>query len=484
MEGLIPIEVRRLKKRKISEDTCSHFGYGYGEYKGSVVQVAPYYDKDGVMVAQKLRFPDKRFKLLGKLDDAMPFGYHAWPHTGKKVVVTEGEIDALTMSQVQGNKWPVVSIACGAGPQVKKYFAKHLDFFRGYDEVVLMFDMDEPGRAASEAAARVIGSKSRIATLPLKDANEMLVEGRVEELVNAMWRAEQYKPEGVVSLESLKAKVMAEPPVGLSWPFPALTKATYGIRPREIYTLGAGTGIGKTDFFAQVIKHLLVEHKVGVGVFSFEQSPVETAVRIAGKLVEKRLHIPDGDWTMEERGEAFDTLTASGHLFLYDSFGNNDWESVKEKIEYLAHAEGVRYFFIDHLTALAACEDDERKALERLMSGLSELTVELECSIFLISHLATPEGRPHEEGGRVMIRHFKGSRAIGYWSHFMFGMERAQQDENEVRRTITSFRILKDRFTGSSVGQVIYLGYDQKTGMLYECANPDLDFDMKDEDDA
>jgi hypothetical protein len=30
------------------------------------------------------------------------------------IVVTEGEIDALAMSQVQGNKWPVVSIACGA----------------------------------------------------------------------------------------------------------------------------------------------------------------------------------------------------------------------------------------------------------------------------------------------------------------------------------------------------------------------------------
>jgi twinkle protein len=49
-----------------------------------------------------------------------------------------------------------------------------------------------------------------------------------------------------------------------------------------------------------------------------------------------------------------------------------------------------------------------------------------------VSHLATPEGKPHEEGGRVMIRHFKGSRAIGFWCHFMFGLERNQQDQDDT----------------------------------------------------
>lgn len=479
--GLISIdEPRAIIPRKISEETCAHFGYGYGEYKGEKVHVAPYYSADGTMVAQKIRFADKRFKVLGSLDEALPFGAQCWPKTGKKIVVTEGELDALSMSQAQGNKWPTVSIACGAGSQMKKYIAKHLDYFRGFDEVVLMFDMDQPGREAAQSAARVIGSRARIASLPLKDANEMLVEGRVEEMINAMWRAEHYKPEGVVNLATLKNKIMEEPKLGLSWPFETLTRYTYGIRTGELYALGAGTGIGKTDFFAQTIKHLLVQHKVAVAVFSFEQSPVETAVRVAGKLVERKLHVPDGDWTTEDREAAVDRLIESGKFFLYDSFGSTDWESVKEKIEYLAHAEGVKYFFVDHLTAFAAQEDDERKALARIMSEMSELTKSLDCAIFFISHLATPEGKPHEEGGRVMIRHFKGARDIGFWSHFMFGMERAQQDADEARRSITAFRILKDRFTGESAGKVIYLGYDHKTGMLYEMDEPEP---VQDEDD-
>lgn len=476
--GLVPEgEVRGLRVRKITDETCKHFGYSVGEYGKRPVQIAPYYSDDGQLIAQKIRFPDKSFMTTGNFKDSLPFGAQAFPKTGKQIVVTEGEIDALSMSQVQGNKWPVVSIGCGAGPQIRKYFAKHREYFNGFEKVVLMFDMDEKGRQASREAAEVLGPKAHIAELPLKDANEMLCADRTEELVNAMWRAKQHRPEGIVDMWELKEAVRERPQHGLSWPFDALTKLTFGIRTGELYALGAGTGIGKTDFFTQTIKHMVAEHKVPVGVFSLEQHPTETATRIAGKFAKKTFHIPDSGWTDQDFDTAWASLMESGKVFLYDSFGNNDWEVVKEKIEYLHHAEGCRYFFLDHLTALAAWQDDERKALEIIMSDLGSLVKKLDISIFFISHLATPEGRPHEEGGRVMIRHFKGSRAIGFWCHYMFALERDQQAEKESSRQTTVFRVLKDRYTGRGTGQVFYLGYDQETGMLFETGLPEADPD-------
>ncbi|NSZ01587.1 hypothetical protein G6M64_20650 [Agrobacterium tumefaciens] len=107
------------------------------------------------------------------------------------------------------------------------------------------------------------------------------------------------------------------------------------------------------------------------------------------------------------------------------------------------------------------------------MAEIGGLVKELDCMIILISHLATPEGKPHEEGGRVMIRHFKGSRSIGFWCHYMFGLERDQQHENEELRSITTFRVLKDRYTGQATGKVIYLGYEQETGRLFETTLPE-----------
>jgi twinkle protein len=100
------------------------------------------------------------------------------------------------------------------------------------------------------------------------------------------------------------------------------------------------------------------------------------------------------------------------------------------------------------------------------------LVKELNVTIHFISHLATPDGTPHEEGGRVMIRHFKGSRAIGFWSHFMYGLERNQQSDDPAVRGTTTLRCLKDRDTGNSTGECIYFGYDRDTGLLTPCDAP------------
>jgi len=95
---------------------------------------------------------------------------------------------------------------------------------------------------------------------------------------------------------------------------------------------------------------------------------------------------------------------------------------------------------------------------------MAGLTQELNIIVHFISHLATPEGKPHEEGGRVMIRHFKGSRAIGFWCFFMFGLERSQQEPDAP----TTLRCLKDRYTGQATGNTILLSYDKETGTLSE----------------
>lgn len=460
-------EAQALVKRKLSEETCKKWGYTVSTFSDKKVQVAAYRDADGHTMAQKVRFPNKDFTVRGDLKDALPlYGQWLWRDGGRMVVVTEGEIDALTVSQLQENKWPVVSVPNGAQGAAKAV-AKALEWLLKFETVVFMFDNDEPGRAAAKECATLLPpGRAKIATLPLKDPNEMHQAGRGSEVISAMWGAKECRPDGVVSLKDIRDKVMAKPETGLPWCLEALTKLTYGRRYGELYFLGAGTGVGKTDFLTQQMAHdvLILDQKIGV--FSFEQSPSETGKRIAGKVASKRFHIPDAGWTDEELCHALDQTEEM--VFLYDHFGTCEYDTVEAGMRFMRHAYGIRIFYLDHLTAFASGAEDERKELERIMGKLGGLVKELDIILIAVSHLATPEGKSHEEGGRVMIRHFKGSRSIGFWSHFMFGMERNQQAEDETGRSTTTFRILKDRNTGNATGEVFYLGYDKETGRLSE----------------
>jgi twinkle protein len=456
-------EVQGIPARQISEETCRQFGVRIGQFAGKKAHFYPYV-KDGQVVACKVRGPDKAFGWIGDAKHSPMFGQNLWDK-GKKIIVTEGEIDALTVSQLQGGKWPVVSVPNGA-PNAKKDMARQMEFFEKFEEVVLMFDMDEHGREASKACAELFPpGKAKIASLPLKDPNDCLKADKGAEVIQAIWNAKAYRPDGIVGVSDVLGEIDREVTHGLPWFIPKLSEVTFGRRYGEVYTIGAGTGIGKTDFVLQQAAYDIEELKLKVGLVFLEQRPAETVTRLAGKIAGQRFHVPDGSWERGDRTKAVQDL--DGKVVMYDSFGETEWGVVAAKIRFMAHAEDVRVFYIDNLTAMADTAN-ERESLEALMKDVAGLANELKIIVHLISHLSTPEGKSHEEGGMVSIKSFKGSRSIGFWSFLMLGLERNQQSEDPEERNTTTLRVLKDRFTGAATGTLIKLGYDRTTGRLYD----------------
>lgn len=467
-QGLIRnVSYSFLSARKISEETCKRFGYGLGDYYGSPCQIAPYY-KDGHEVGQHIRLGNpKSFKWLGDSSDIEFFGQHLCKHGGKRVIVTEGEIDCMTVSQAQGNKWPVVSIPSGVS-SARKYFKKHLEFFESYAEIVLCFDNDEPGREALEKCAPLFSpGKCKIVRLPkeFKDPNEMLLAGRVDQLMTALWEAKVYRPDGIVDGVDIRDKIMARFKLGVVRGFktmyPELEEKLFGIHKGKLLTLTAGSGIGKSTLAQELAYELNVKHGQRTAIVALEENLEQSSMKQMGINLNKPLHLDMEGVTEEHWAAAFDQTVGNGRTFLYDHFGSLESDNLMSKLRYLAVSCECDFILLDHVSIVVSggLEADERKAIDALMTKLRALVENTGVGVIVISHLARVGGgksKSHEEGGRVTLGQLRGSGAIAQLSDFVVGLERDQQSDEDS--DITTLRVLKNRHTGrlGVAGQVKY----------------------------
>jgi len=453
-----------IARRNLTEDTCRKWGYWMGNVNGQPVQIANYKTRDGKTCAQKLRFADKSFATRGELIGL--YGQHLWRDGGRRVVVTEGEVDALSVSQAFDNKWPVVSVPNGAGA-AKKFVAQAIDWLDRYDQVVFCFDMDDVGRkGAAECAALLTPGKAHIAELPLKDANDMLVANRSKELVQCLFDAREYRPDGIVNGKELWDVIShKEEHKSKPYPFIGLNSITHGMRLGELVTVTAGSGIGKSLFCREIAHHLLGLGET-VGYIALEESVRRTALGILGIHMNKPLHLDDDMLDEKELRPAFDKTVGNGKFYTYDHFGSMESDNLLSKIRYLIKGFDCKWIFLDHLSIVVSGiqGDDERRLIDNTMTKLRSLVEETKCGMVLVSHLKRVD-TGHEEGGRVSLHHLRGSQAIAQLSDMVIGLERNQQSDRLSNET--KVRVLKNRFSGET-GHCSTLYYNCDTGRCTE----------------
>lgn len=453
--------------RGISEATCRRFRYTI-DTNGT--HIAPYMDKDGKVVAQKLRSEDKRFAVVGSAKKMRLFGQQLWSSgNNKRVIVTEGEIDAMSYAEATGCKWPVVSVPNGAA-SAHRTVAQELEWLEGFEQVVFMFDTDEPGcQAVAECAALLTPGKARIAELPLKDPNEMLQARRVKDLEACMWSAREYRPDGVISGSDLTVEELQKAPgLGYATPYPKLNARLRGLRKGELTLLTAGSGIGKSTLVRELAYHMHQQHGLMIGNVYLEEQHVKTAqgyVALHSDIPLGDLRVNPGQLSDAEWRRAVREVVQQRMLF-YKHFGSLAADTLLSRLKYMAHA-GCDFIILDHISivisGMEASSEGERRDIDRLMTRLRQLVEQTGVGVLAVTHLKQPDGSPHEEGGRVTLSHLRGSGALKQLSDNVAAMERDQQDEE--LQDYSLLRLLKNREFGD-VGPCDDLRYDRRTGRL------------------
>lgn len=464
--------------RAITEESAAKWGFTRSKLGDEPVRIFNYRNQNQQIIAQKVRFKGKDFKFLGDTGSAGLYGMHLWRDGGRKLVITEGEIDAISVSQAQGHKWPVVSVPNGA-QGAKKAIQKNLEWVNRFDEVILMFDMDDPGRKAVDACMALFEpGKCKVANLPRKDANEMLMNGEVKELIDAIWSAKVLRPDGILSGADMFDVVSKEDnTISMSLPFNGMQAMMRGVRLGEVITLTAGSGIGKSAVIRELAYHMILMGE-NIGMMMLEEDTRRTGLGLMSIAASKPLHLDRSLVSETEFKQAFDNTLGTGRVFLYDHFGSTEIDNLLDKVRYLAKGCECRWIFLDHLSIVISGQEDgdERRMIDNAMTALKKIAVECNVGIFLVSHLKRPSGdKGHEQGAETALSQLRGSHAIAQLSDFVIGLERDQQKVNQITvagktytlNNITTLRILKNRFTGET-GPAGWLLYDRDTGRLKE----------------
>jgi len=462
------IKYRSITDRGILLATAERYGVGFDGQD----LVFPYGSG-----AAKVRIDgQKQFTIKGDWKGTQLFGQERFSAGGKMIIITEGEFDALSAFQMMGTRYPVVSVKNGAQAALKDCKDSY-EFLDSFDNVYIAFDNDDAGMEASRQVAELFARKAKVVKFPngVKDANDMLKEGRAKEFEIAVWRAEAFVPDGIIAGDSLYDEVM-KPVQGsdVDYPFAGLNKLTYGIRKGELITVTAGSGLGKSQFLREIIYGILQNTNERVGLMFMEESTRKTGLSLMSLAANKPLHLPDSVATEEEKTNAFNQTLGTGRVYLFDHFGSSDVDNIVNRVRYMAKAMDCHYIFLDHISIVVSAQSngDERKAIDEIMTKLRTLVAETGICLVCVSHLKRPENKGHEEGAATSLAQLRGSGSIAQLSDMVIGLERNGQADDEQTRNTTKVRVLKNRFSGTT-GPACNLLYSKVTGRMTETFEED-----------
>lgn len=472
LEEIEGYDTRGFQERDIEKTITRHFGVKVSYSEDGTINSHFYpYTKDGEIVAYKERKLPKTFSIHGDFKGVQLFGQNV-AGGGKRVIITEGELDCMAVAQAQYDKYskfyPVVALPSASNTRM---LLEQREWLRSFDEVILMLDSDEPGQKATQEAAKIIGfDKIKVAHLPEKDPCDVMVKHGREALMKCVWDAKSFSPAGVMKGEEIWAQYQQRSNTK-ALPYPpcleGLNEKLKGMRMGEIALFTSGTGSGKSTVIKEIVLQVLEQTEDMVGMISLEESIGDTAQKFIGMKLKKNLS--SEDVTEEEQYKAFQDVFADERLILLDHQGSVSDESLIDKMEHLA-LMGCKYIILDHIT-IAVSEGMNGKtgneAVDAFMSDLLKITKKHNIWLGLIAHLRKGDKKVFEEGDLPSIDDVKGSGSIKQIAFDIIAFARNMIAETVQLRNTIKLRVLKCRFTGQT-GDCGSTSYNPETGRLYK----------------
>lgn len=471
--------------------------YGVSCTEDDAKAAFPYYSYEGELVATKIkevrtaaagedseRTRAKGYGFTGVGQRAGLFGHTLFKGAMRKAVtVTEGEEDAIAAYQMMGSNPSYACVSIKNGASAAKNLSKEdVDWLNQFDKIVVCFDSDEPGRKASKAFASLFSvDKVKIVDLDLKDANEYLKAGRNKEFMSLWYKAKAYRPEKLLYSSETRSLITEDNPKPIAlYPFECMNETSWGIFSSSLIVLTGGTGSGKSAYLKSFLLHLFNTTSEKFGCIFLEESVKKSLYKFIAQDIKINIGNPKiYDTTPKEKIlESWENLFAGDRFMFMNHFGSINIDIVLEQVRFLSASFGAKYIALDHVSIVVSSQEegDERRNIDKVMTQLRTLAQELDIVIFVLCHLTRQSGSSsHEEGGRTSLSHLRGSGAIAQLADTAWGIERDSQDDDDVKKNVSTIRSLKQREAGTA-GISGYVHWDNDT-----CEFKELDPEVMEE---
>lgn len=368
------------RERMISKKTLDEYSISSsGRYI-----VFPYIRDEKLIQLKKIsidRDNGKKKIFVEKNCEPCLFGWDTIPADARRITITEGEIDAMTLHQYG---FPALSVPFGGGGGKKQQWIEN-DFDRldQFTTIILCFDQDESGEEAVKTISERLGHhRCVIAELPFKDANDCLKNGVTEaQMTEIINNAKSFDPAELRSAKSFSDAVINQfyPAEGEEDGYVSPWSKTHNnirFNPSELSLWTGINGHGKS----QMLGHVMLSHmKQGarVCIASLELKPEKLLMRLARQAGAQEMPTQEyikaiHNWYQDK-------------LWIFNIVGTTKSDRLLEVFLYARQRYGIDVFVIDSFMKCGIAEDDY-KAQKAFVDKLCDFKNEHNCHIHLISH--------------------------------------------------------------------------------------------------
>jgi replicative DNA helicase len=471
--------------RSIDDSIYTKFGvrHSYSEESDEVIEQYYPCTQDGQLVGYKIREVPKNFYSKGRTGaDCELFMQFKFNRGGKYIIITEGELDALSAYQMLseynekkgwGFETAVVSPTTGANSH--KQIAAQFRFFDSFDNIIISYDNDKAGQTATEQILKVL-PKGKVKIMPMryKDANEYLEKAEDDAFISDFYSAKKQVPVGVLASSNLYDRIMGQSVVA-KIPFPPfmqkLNELFVGGMPLgHIVNIAADTGVGKTTLVNELIYYWIFNSPHTVGIVSMELDAGQYGEVLLSRHLEKKLALIESqdekiaylstDKVIEKAKELTIKEDGDSRFYLLDN-RDGSIEEIQDTVEELVSACGAKVIVLDPLQDILDGLSNEEQA--EFMKWAKGFIKSHGITFIFINHMRkTPAG----QNGADSEQNIMGSSTIIKSASANILLKRDKMADDQVVRNSTEISVTKNRVCGLT-GPAGFIYYDNSTHTLH-----------------